>query len=51
MRRRLLALLCSLSLIAGLNLLVAPAASAHPFCGQVWGSHARSVGSCPTVSS
>jgi hypothetical protein len=45
MRRRLVTLLTLLSLLAGLNLLVAPSASAHhPYCGQVWGSHAKAAG-------
>jgi hypothetical protein len=44
MQRRLSALVAALSLIAGLNLLMAPAASAHPYCGQVWGSLAKSAG-------
>lgn len=44
MRRRLATLVALLSLLAGMNLLVAPTASAHPYCGQVWGSHARSAG-------
>ncbi|MBW0253905.1 hypothetical protein [Cellulomonas sp. PS-H5] len=43
MRRRLLALLSVLSLLLGAAVLTAPAASAHPYCGQVWGSLARGV--------
>lgn len=43
MRRRLLALLSVLSLLLGVAVLTAPAASAHPYCGQVWGSLARGV--------
>ena len=45
MRRRLVSLLAVLSLFTGMNLVIAPAASAHPYCGQVWGSLARSAGS------
>ncbi len=44
MRRRLATLLALLSLLAGMNLLVAPAASAHPYCGQVWGSQPKAAG-------
>jgi hypothetical protein len=45
MRRRVVALFALLSLVAGLNLLAAPAASAHPYCGLVWGSLDESAGS------
>ena len=45
MRRRLVSLLAALSLLMGMNVLVAPAASAHPYCGQVWGSGPRVAGS------
>jgi hypothetical protein len=44
MRRRLTGLGLVLMLVAGLALLTAPAASAHPYCGQVWGSAPRSAG-------
>lgn len=44
MRRRLAALLAALSLVVAVNVVLAPAASAHPYCGQVWGSLPRSVG-------
>jgi hypothetical protein len=44
MRRRLATLLALLSLLAGMNVLVAPSASAHPYCGQVWGSQPKSAG-------
>lgn len=44
MRRRSAAFLALLALVLGMNVLVAPAASAHPYCGQVWGSLARSAG-------
>lgn len=43
MRRRLLALLSVLSLVLAGTVLAAPAASAHPYCGQVWGSLAKGV--------
>ncbi|GIG36906.1 AMIN-like domain-containing (lipo)protein [Cellulomonas pakistanensis] len=43
MRRRLLVLLSVLSLLLGGSLLAAPAASAHPYCAQVWGSTAKGV--------
>jgi hypothetical protein len=42
MRRRSTTLVVLLSLLAGLNLLIAPSASAHPYCGQVWGSLPKS---------
>jgi hypothetical protein len=45
MHRRVVALFALLSLIAGMNLLVAPAASAHPYCGLAWGSLDKSAGS------
>ena len=48
MRRRIVAVFALLSLIAGLNLLVAPAASAHPYCGLVWGSLEKSARSPST---
>lgn len=41
MRRQLTALLSALALALGGSVAVAPAASAAPYCGQVWGSHAR----------
>jgi hypothetical protein len=44
MRRRLSVILAMLLLLAGGQLLVAPGAAAHPYCGQVWGSQPRSVG-------
>lgn len=44
MRRRLSLILAALLLVAGGNLLVAPAASAHPYCGQVWGSLPKAAG-------
>ena len=44
MRRRLLALLSVLSLILAGMVVTAPAAAAHPYCGQVWGSQPRDVG-------
>lgn len=44
MRRRLSAVLATLLLLMGGQLLVAPGAAAHPYCGQVWGSQARSAG-------
>lgn len=44
MRRRTGTFLALLALVLGLNVLVAPAASAHPYCGQVWGSLAKSAG-------
>lgn len=37
----------ALLLAAGLHLLAAPAASATPYCGQVWGSQPEVVGSAP----
>lgn len=43
MRRRLLALLSVLSLLLAGTVVAAPAASAHPYCGQVWGSLAKGV--------
>lgn len=45
MRHRLLGALTALVLLAGLHLLVAPAASAHPYCGITWGSQPKAVGS------
>lgn len=44
MRRRLSMIFAMLLLVTGGQLLVAPAASAHPYCGQVWGSLAKSSG-------
>ncbi|GEA89791.1 AMIN-like domain-containing (lipo)protein [Cellulomonas cellasea] len=44
MRRRLSAVLATLLLLVGGQLLVAPGAAAHPYCGLVWGSQARSAG-------
>ncbi len=44
MRRRLSMLLTAMLLVAGAQLLVAPAAAAHPYCGQVWGSLPESAG-------
>lgn len=38
MRRRLATSLALLSLLFSLNVVLAPVASAHPYCGQVWGS-------------
>ena len=38
MRRRLLTWFSILSLVLAGTLLTAPAAAAHPYCGQVWGS-------------
>ncbi len=43
MRRRLLALLSVLTLLLAGTVVAAPAASAHPYCGQVWGSLAKGV--------
>lgn len=45
MRRRLMAVIAVLSLITGMNVLMAPAASAHPYCGLVWGSQPEAAGS------
>lgn len=42
-RRRLVSLLAALAMLLGLTVAVAPAASAHPYCGQVWGSLAKSA--------
>ncbi|NMR18661.1 hypothetical protein [Cellulomonas fimi] len=42
--RRSTTVVVLLSLLAGLSLLIAPSASAHPYCGQVWGSQERSAG-------
>ncbi|KQT01475.1 AMIN-like domain-containing (lipo)protein [Cellulomonas sp. Leaf395] len=44
MRRRFAGLGLVLLLLSGLTLLAAPAASAHPYCGQVWGSSAKGAG-------
>lgn len=44
MRRRISTLLALLLLVVGGQLLVAPGAAAHPYCGQVWGSQPRSAG-------
>ena len=44
MRRRLLVWLSILSLVLAGSVLTAPAAAAHPYCGQVWGSQTRDVG-------
>lgn len=44
MRRRLTAILTAILLLAGGQLLVAPGAAAHPYCGQVWGSQDRAAG-------
>ncbi|MFC8190149.1 hypothetical protein ACFUMH_00650 [Cellulomonas sp. NPDC057328] len=41
MRSRLLRAGMVLVLLAGLHLLVAPTASAHPYCGITWGSQLR----------
>jgi hypothetical protein len=43
MRRRLVSVLAALSMLVGLTVAVAPAASAHPYCGQVWGSSAKTT--------
>jgi hypothetical protein len=48
MRRRLISLLALVSLILGAQALVAPAAVAHPYCGQVWGSLPKSAGGLNT---
>lgn len=42
MRRRLLTWLAILSLLFTGSVLAAPSAAAHPYCGQVWGSLAKS---------
>lgn len=44
MRRRLITLLAVMSLVFGAQALLAPAAIAHPYCNQVWGSLAKSAG-------
>jgi hypothetical protein len=44
MRRRLLSCLSILALLLAGSLVTAPAAAAHPYCGQVWGSQAKSAG-------
>lgn len=44
MRRRLMAVLAVLALVTGWGVVVAPGASAHPWCGLTWGSQAQSVG-------
>jgi hypothetical protein len=44
MARRLGTLLAALALALSTALFAAPAASAHPYCGQVWGSGAKSAG-------
>jgi hypothetical protein len=44
MRRRLSMILAVLLLVAGGQLLVAPGAAAHPYCGQVWGSLPKASG-------
>ncbi|EYR62565.1 hypothetical protein N866_07380 [Actinotalea ferrariae CF5-4] len=41
MRRPLLSLLAAVAMLLGLTVVAAPAASAHPYCGQVWGSLAE----------
>lgn len=43
MRRRLAAFVAAFSLVAAISLAIAPSAAAHPYCGQVWGSLARST--------
>lgn len=45
MRSRLLRALVALVVLAGLHLLVAPTASAHPYCGITWGSAPKAAGS------
>ena len=44
MRRRLMALMTVLFLFTGFGVVTAPAASAHPYCGLVWGSLAKGPG-------
>ncbi|WP_125775080.1 AMIN-like domain-containing (lipo)protein [Antribacter gilvus] len=43
MRRLLITWMSVLSLLLAGAVLTAPAAAAHPYCGQVWGSTARGV--------